>query len=60
MTVTTITTTREQLIERRDAILRDLELTWDELVERHDSGYLTPEQWTAWDELDGIVFLLNE
>ena len=60
MTVITVRRTQDELRARRDVIFIELGITWDELVERHESGYLTPEQWLAWDELDGLNFLIDE
>ena len=48
------------LRSRRDDILAKVGRNWNELVERRERGELTAEEWAAWDELLGIVFLLDE
>ena len=60
MTIVTSTSSREQLVLRRDGLLARLGTTIDELAERRSAGHLTPDEWEAWEELDGISYLLGD
>lgn len=59
MTITTSQTSRTELLARRDAILRSLNTTLDELRSRRESGEMTPDEWAAWEDLDSINYLLG-
>ena len=60
MHVTHRTVTSDELTTRRAAILAGLGIGWDELRSRRVAGALTAEEWAAWEELDGIEFLLGD
>lgn len=55
-----LSVTREQLIDRRDAILARLGVTLDEYMRRVDAAELSGPEWEARDDLDSIAFLLKE
>lgn len=59
MSITTHEASAADLEARRERILLTLQLTMKELDDRKDAGTLTAEEWAAWDELDGIKFLLS-
>lgn len=50
---------REELEARRAQLLERLSTTMPELRARHAAGVLTPDEWEAWEELDGLAFLLD-
>jgi hypothetical protein len=58
--VSTRSSSRADLLDRRAAILKALGVTLPELVERRAAGTLTPDEWEAWDELDAISYLLGD
>jgi hypothetical protein len=49
-----------ELRERRDAILRGLGVSLDDLRERAESYALVGEEHDAWEQLESIAFLLGE
>ena len=55
-----VTVTREELEERRGAILRSLGMTREKFRQLDASRTLTGEEWRAKDELDDIEFLLGD
>jgi hypothetical protein len=57
--ITTTTMTRDELESRRAAILRALGMSMDELAERRHSGSMSADEWEAWEELDGIDYLIG-
>lgn len=57
--ITTTTMTRDQLESRRAAILNALGMSMDELTERRRSGSMSAAEWEAWEELDGIEYLIG-
>ncbi|MAT05029.1 MAG: hypothetical protein CL424_08300 [Acidimicrobiaceae bacterium] len=59
MPIETKTASRGELEARRDAILTRVGLTMDELTERRRSGSMTADEWAAWEELDGIGYLIG-
>jgi hypothetical protein len=52
--------TREDLISRRMEILERLQVTREELAKKISASSLTPEEWDAKDEIEGIEFLLGD
>lgn len=60
MTVTTRTITQTELENQRGEILADLGVGFEALQHLYDQGYLTGEQWLAWEQLQRINFLLND
>jgi hypothetical protein len=52
--------TREQLQARRDHILDRLGVTYEGLARRASEYALVADEWSAWDELREIDFLLND
>ncbi|NKE56314.1 hypothetical protein FXN61_05525 [Lentzea sp. PSKA42] len=52
--------TREQLLERRDAILKRHDTTLEALSAKAASFELAGDEWEAWDSLQEIAFLLGE
>ena len=60
MPITTTNATQEELESRRSAILAGLGLSLEELIERRAAGHLTADEWEAWEELDGIGYLLAD
>jgi len=55
----TIEFTSEQLVARRERILRTLDTTLDELRAREAAGALSGEEWDAIADLEEIGFLLG-
>lgn len=53
------TASRDDLETRRDEILTRVGLTMDELVRRRGLGMMTADEWAAWEELDGIDYLIS-
>ncbi|WP_322410483.1 hypothetical protein [Microbacterium invictum] len=51
--------THDALVARREAILDRLNLSRTEFEARIVAAALTPEEWDAKDELEGIEFLLG-
>jgi hypothetical protein len=45
---------------RREEILRDLGVSYEELRERATAYRLAGEEWDAWDEVSEIDYLLDE
>ncbi|HSV66861.1 MAG TPA: hypothetical protein VLJ59_13245 [Mycobacteriales bacterium] len=52
--------TREELLRRREAILARLGVEYDELARRAESYSLAGDEWSAWDRLQEIEFLLGD
>lgn len=52
--------TPDELRAERDAILRRHELSLDDFADLARRFLLSGEQWQAWDDLEGIAFLLHE
>lgn len=52
--------TEEDLLARREAILRRHRVSLDEFAERAKRYALTGDEWADWDELQGIAFLLQD
>lgn len=52
--------TREDIAAHRDAILRSLGVTADELAQRAADGELVGEEWVAWAEIEELGYLLGE
>lgn len=60
-TVGTVTAvSRDDLIERRRAILERLGLTYEELLARAEAGMLVGDEYEALDDLKDIAFLLGD
>jgi hypothetical protein len=51
---------REDLEERRAAILEDVGLSESELQDKADHGGLVGEEWSAWAGVRDVDFLLND
>ena len=49
-----------ELRERRDAILRKLDVSLEDLRDRAKSYALVGEEHDAWEQLESIAFLLGE
>jgi hypothetical protein len=47
-------------VARREKILRDHRLSFEEIAERATSYTLIGEQWAAWNELQDIAYLLGD
>jgi hypothetical protein len=52
--------TRDEIEARRDAILRALDLSAEELAQRAVAGELVGEQWSAWAEVQELGYLLGD
>jgi RecA-family ATPase len=52
--------TREDLVTRRDDVLRSVGLSSAELKERAESGGLVGAEWSAWEEIQEIEYLLSD
>ncbi|WP_330272296.1 hypothetical protein OG205_35770 [Lentzea sp. NBC_00516] len=52
--------TREQLLERREAILKRHDTNLETLSEKAANFELAGEEWEAWDSLQEIAFLLGD
>lgn len=52
--------TRADLIARRDEVLRSVDLSSAELEEKAESGGLVGEEWSAWEEIQEIEYLLSD
>ena len=52
--------TREELLERRRAVLERLGTSYEELASRADRRALVGDEWSAWDELQEIDFLVGD
>lgn len=52
--------TREDVRAHRDAILRALGVTTEELAARAAAGELVGEEWVAWAEVEELGFLIEE
>ena len=59
MTITTTTKSRSELTERRDELLQGLGLTLEQLTARRRDGSLTADEWSAWEEIAEISYLLG-
>ncbi len=59
MPVVNRSVSREALEGRRIDVLDDIGLTWEQLTDRRAAGVLTPDEWEAWEELDGLNCLLE-
>lgn len=57
--ITTTTMSRDELESRRAAILHALGMSMDQLTERRRSGSMSAAEWEAWEELDGIEYLIG-
>lgn len=51
---------RDELEEKRRAILARLGLTYEAFRDRAEAGSLVGEEWEAWEELQDVAFLLGE
>lgn len=51
---------RQDLLERQDAILAHLGVTLDVYRERAATHLLSSDEWAVMDDLDSILFLLGE
>lgn len=51
---------RQELLERREAILRRLGVSHEELRDRADTSTLVADEWEAWEALRDIAFLLGD
>lgn len=51
---------REDVESRRNAILRDLGVSAEELAERAAAGGLVGEEWVAWAEVEELGYLLDD
>jgi len=60
MPVTSTNASREELVARRDSVLAQLGCSLEELTDRRAAGLLTAEEWEAWEEIDGIAYLLDD
>jgi hypothetical protein len=49
-----------ELVARRERILRDHGLSFEEFADRARSYTLIGEQWVAWNELQDIAYLLGD
>lgn len=59
MPTETQSATRAELLSRREDILARLGVSLSDLEERRDAADLSPDEWEAWEELDGIRYLLG-
>lgn len=50
----------EELEARRTEILDELGMTYEELAAKADNRSLIGEEWTAWEEIREIDFLLKK
>ena len=60
MPVTSTNASRDDLVARRAELLEQIGSSLDELTERRTAGLLTAEEWEAWEEIDGIGYLLDD
>lgn len=60
MPVVSKNASREDLEARRDQLLEQLGMTMAELRDRHAAGLLTADEWEAWEQLDGLAYLLDD
>jgi len=51
---------RDDLERRRQTVLESVGASWADLSARREAGLLTPEEWEAWEELDGLNYLLGD
>ncbi len=51
--------TAEELDARREEILRQLGLSYEELASRAEARSLVGDEWAAWEEIREIDFLRN-
>jgi hypothetical protein len=54
------TVTREELLARRNELLRLVGATLEELIRRAHSGELRDEEWEVWTEVCELQFLLGD
>ena len=54
------TVTQDELLARRAEILVRRGVTLEEFTDRAEQYALTGDEWTDWDELQGIAFLLHD
>jgi len=54
------TVTAAELEERRRVILDKIQMTVAEIKARADAGSLVGDEWSAWDDLRDISYLLGE
>jgi ribosomal protein S14 len=59
MTVRVHRVTEEELLARREAILRRLGLTRSELNDKVHTGGLVGDEWSSWSEIEDIDYLLE-
>jgi len=52
--------TRDEVRAKRDAILRHLGVTFDELARMAGAGELVGDEWIAWAEVEELGYLLSE
>ena len=57
--VTVMRMSRQDLDAQREAILKQVGISCDELARRAASRSLVGDEWAAWDEIRDIDFLLN-
>jgi hypothetical protein len=50
---------RDELVERRDELIAELQTSREELQDRADAGLLSGEEFYLWDEIESIEFLLG-
>lgn len=51
--------TRQELLDRREEILRSVGKTYEELAALARTGSLVGDEWIAWDDLRKVDFLLR-
>lgn len=51
---------RDELLLRRRAVLERLGISYDELASRAEKRGLVGDEWSAWDELQEIDFLVGD
>lgn len=51
--------TRDELVERRRAILAEMGMTEDEFAAKVAAGGLVGREWSAWSEIEDIDYLLT-
>lgn len=51
--------TRDELVERRRAILAEMGLSEDEFAAKVTAGGLVGREWSAWSEIEDIDYLLT-
>jgi hypothetical protein len=51
---------RDELLERRDELIAELQTSREQLQDRADAGLLSGEEFYLWDEIESIEFLLGD